>query len=553
VQVILAARIDRLPADDKQLLQTASVIGKDVPFVLLRAVAEAAEDAVQRGLTQLQAAEFLYETRLFPDPEYTFKHALTHEVTYGTLLHERRKTLHARIVSAIERCYADRLTEHVERLAHHAFRGEAWEKAVTYLRQAGAKALTRSVNREAVACFEQALVALHHLPETRETLELAIDLRFDLRTSLYPLGEFERMLGCLRETERLARTLGDQRRLGWVSAFMSSYLWATGDSTRAHTLAQAVQAIAKTVGDLPLQVGANWWLGATCFALGDYRRGEEFCRQNVEFLQGDLTRERFGLVAFPAVLDRAWLAQSLAERGEFDEGIAYGQEGIRIAEALDHPFSVVMALWGLAYLYGVKGDLSQAVRLHERGVAFCREWDLSTWSPLVTGSLGYGYVLSGRVEEGLSLLQQSLTALESMGYLLWHSLVVGYLGEACLRADRLKDASAVAGRALTLARERKERGSEARALWLLGEIASHHDPRQVEKTDAHYREAMALAEELGMRPLVAHCHLGLGKLYRRTGKREQAQEHLSMATTMYREMGMTYWLKKAQSEMPEPG
>ncbi len=134
-----------------------------------------------------------------------------------------------------------------------------------------------------------------------------------------------------------------------------------------------------------------------------------------------------------------------------------------------------------------------------------------------------------------------------MGYLLWHSLVVGYLGEACLRADRLEDASAVAGRALTLARERKERGSEARALWLLGEIAAHQDPRQVEKTDAHYREAMALAEELGMRPLVAHCHFGLGKFYHRTGKRQEAQEHLTTATTMYREMGMTYWLEQAEA------
>ena len=151
VQVILAARIDRLPAEDKQLLQTASVIGKDVPFVLLHAVAEATEDAVQRGLAHLQAAEFLYETRLFPDPEYTFKHALTHEVTYGTLLQERRKALHARIVGAIERFYPDRLTEHVERLAHHAVRGEMWEKAVAYLRQAGAKALARSANREAVS------------------------------------------------------------------------------------------------------------------------------------------------------------------------------------------------------------------------------------------------------------------------------------------------------------------------------------------------------------------------------------------------------------------
>ena len=141
VQLILAARIERLAAADKQLLQTASVIGKDVPLALLHAVADAGDEDVQHGLARLKAAEFLYETRLPPDPEYTFKHALTHEVTYGTLFEDRRKDLHARIVDAVELVYPDRLSEHVERLAHHAVRGEVWEKAVTYLRQAGVKAL----------------------------------------------------------------------------------------------------------------------------------------------------------------------------------------------------------------------------------------------------------------------------------------------------------------------------------------------------------------------------------------------------------------------------
>ena len=273
VQVILAARIDRLPAADKQLLQTASVIGKDVPFVLLQAVAEAAEEAVQRGLTHLQAAEFLYETRLFPDPEYTFKHALTHDVTYGTLLQERRKALHARIVGAIERCYPDRLTEHVERLAHHAVRGELWEQAVTYLRQVGAKALVQSANREAASCFEQALVSLQHLPETRERLEQAIDLRFDLRTALHPLGEFERILGCLREAEDLARALGDQRRLGQMFVYLCHNLWMTGHPTEAIGYGQSAQALAESLGDVPLQVTGNLYLGAACVRDGRLSTG----------------------------------------------------------------------------------------------------------------------------------------------------------------------------------------------------------------------------------------------------------------------------------------
>ena len=203
-QAILAARIDRLAPEDKRLLQAAAVIGKDVPFALLQAIADVPEDALRRGLSHLQAAEFLYETSLFPDLEYTFKHALTHEVAYGSLLQDRRRALHARIVDAIEALYAERLTEHIERLAHHAFRGELWDKAVTYLRQAGAKAFARSANREAVAYFEQALTALSHRPETRETLEQGVDLRLALRNALWPLGRFETGFGHLRDAERLA-------------------------------------------------------------------------------------------------------------------------------------------------------------------------------------------------------------------------------------------------------------------------------------------------------------------------------------------------------------
>ena len=182
VQAVLAARIDRLPPEEKRLLQTAAVIGMEVPLALLQAIAELPEEALHRGLAHLQAAEFLYETRLFPERDYTFKHALTHEVAYRSLLQERRRALHTRIVEALETLAGDRLADQVERLADHAVRGEVWDKALLYCRQAGAKAMERSASREAVGCYEQALAALEHLPEQRELREQAIDLRFDLRT-----------------------------------------------------------------------------------------------------------------------------------------------------------------------------------------------------------------------------------------------------------------------------------------------------------------------------------------------------------------------------------
>jgi len=198
-------------------------------MALLLAIADAPEHEVRAELTHLQAAEFLYETRLFPDLEYTFKHALTHEVAYQGLLHDRQRALHARITDAIERLSTERVAEQAERLAHHALRGEMWEKAVAYLRQAGLRAMARAANREAIAHLEQALETLHRLPEIRETIELTIDIHIDLRNALRPLSEWARIGEHLHEAEVLARTLGDQHRLGRIATFMVDQCVNAGD------------------------------------------------------------------------------------------------------------------------------------------------------------------------------------------------------------------------------------------------------------------------------------------------------------------------------------
>ena len=195
VQAVLAARLDRLPPEDKRLLQTAATIGTDVPLPVLQAIAELSEAELHRGLARLQAAEFLYETRLFPEREYTFKHALTHEVAYGSLLQERRRGLHARIVEALKGLAGDRGIEQVERLAHHALRGALWDKAVTYCRDAGSKAFLRSANREAVPYLSRCSSALTHCPESRALHAQALDVRLTLSAALMPLAELSQMSG----------------------------------------------------------------------------------------------------------------------------------------------------------------------------------------------------------------------------------------------------------------------------------------------------------------------------------------------------------------------
>jgi class 3 adenylate cyclase/tetratricopeptide (TPR) repeat protein len=536
VQAILAARIDRLPAEEKRLLQAAAVIGVDVPFSLLEAIAEQPGDALQRGLAHLQAAEFLYQARLFPEVEYTFRHGLTYEVAYGSLLHERQQALHARIVEAIEWLHSERLAEQVERLAYHAVRGRLWDKAARYLSRAGARALDRSAHREAVPYFEQALAALTHLPETRETREQSIDLRLGLRNSLFPLGEIDAVIGHLRDAERVASALDDRLRLARVLVATSHHFLVTGDAEEARRFGNRAFDISETLGDRSLQVSTNLYLGAAFVSLGEFQRAGECLGRTTRLLEGDLVRERFGLHGFPAAIARSYLAWLLAEQGEFAEATALGQEGVAIAEAAHHAYSHAYASWGLAYSHVARGDLVEAERVLERAATLVREWNLPLIGALVSGLIGLVRARSERAADGVELLRDAVASYErSFGRGIWHSLNVTWLGEALLRAKRPDDARAAADRALALARELNHRVCEPWALWTLGELACRESADSA-AAEHCYGQALARAEALGMRPLAAQCHAGLGKICHRAGDGEKAREHFATATTMSREM-----------------
>jgi tetratricopeptide (TPR) repeat protein len=536
VQAVLAARMDRLPPEEKRLLQTAAVIGTEVPLPVLLAIAELPESAFHHGLAHLQAAEFLYETRLFPDQAYTFKHALTHEVAYGGLLQERRRVLHARIVEVLEALAGDRVAEQVERLAHHALRGELWAKALAYCRQAGEKAMTRSAYREAVEYFEQALSTLQHLPEQRATREQAIDLRLALRTALGPSSGAEggRVLAYLREAEALAVALADSRRLGHVLRFLSIAFTTRGAYDQAIAAGQRAFALATASGDGVLQAQANHRLGQVYQARGDYRRAIDCFEQTVASLDGERARERFGDGLPPAIASRARLALCHAELGTFAEGNVFGDEGLRIAEAVAHPMSLMYAYWGLGLLSLRQGDLHRALPSWlERAVGICHEADLPVALPWIAATLGAAYTLSGRVADAVPLLMQTIERSVAMGRVPFETFCRLCLGEAQVLAGRLEEAQTLAERTLTLSREHQERGNQAYALRLLGEIATRREPPGSTQAEAHYHQALTLAEELGMRPLQAHCHRDLGTLYAKTGRQEQAHTELSTAIEMY--------------------
>src|SRR5215475_2849157 len=271
VRAVLAARIDALPIAEKRLLQEAAVIGYDAPYDLLHEICGLTEDLLRRLLDNLQGAEFLYTTQLFPDLQYTFKHALTHDVTYSSVLHERRRDIHARVVNAIETLYADRLGEQVERLADHAVRGQLNDKAVQYLRQAGAKAAARSALVDAQECFEVALDVLKALPESHETLEEAFDIRLDLRQVLRQLGEGRPLLDHLREAERLAERLKDDKRRGLVCVFMTTVRSTLDELDEAIETGNRALEIARRLGDLKLRILATSCLEQAYCYRGDYQ------------------------------------------------------------------------------------------------------------------------------------------------------------------------------------------------------------------------------------------------------------------------------------------
>jgi len=475
-------------------------------------------------------------------------------VAYGSLLQERRRGLHARIVDAIERLAPDRLADHVEQLAHHAVRGEVWDKACLYCRQAGAKATARFALREAVAAFEQALGALQHLPDHPDTRAQAIDLCFDLRTVLQPLGAHGRILAHLRQAAPLAEALGDARRRVYLVSYMSSCLRQLGDVDEALASAQHALAIATTAGDRDLQITARHFLSQDYqHHLSDYRRATEVFRQNVEALHGVPRQERFGTAVVLAVHAPACLAMCLGELGAFAEGRVHGAHALQLAETVDHPYTMAQVSINVGELYLRQGALLQAIGVLERGLALCEAVPLPGPLRVCSWRLGAAYALAGRVPEALSLLERARELSVATGRTFRHPLVDVWVGESYVLAGRLTEAYQFGQRALQTAQAWKARGFQAYALRLLGEMALSSHPPDVTQAEIYYRQAFALADELGMRPLLAHCQRSLGTLYATTGQREQARTELSTAIALYRAMDMTFWLPQAEAALAQVG
>ena len=542
VQVMLAARIDRLSSEDKRLLQVAAVVGKSVPFSLLRAVAELTDEALRSALDSLQAAEFIYETGLFPDLEYSFKHALTQDVAYGGLLQERRRELHARIVNAIETLHHDRVGEHIDLLAHHALRGELREKAVSYLFQAGLKAGRHSALRTAAGWYDQALLVLEALPDSRHKLEQSFDILRHLRSALTNLGETRKALQRLREAEPLAEKLNDESRRGLVCTGMCVMNCYHGELDHALANGARALAIAEQIGDASLRSLAVNDLIQVHWNRGEYERVVELATGS----PAEMPREALYLAHSPGpIWGQCNLVRSLAELGRFAEAARHADEVLRLAEPIRGTHTVGMAHLSAGLRLLAKGDWLEARPLIERGLAEYRKGNIFISLPHAIASSALMLAHIGEASEALSRLREGEKFLDRMtarGTIDQSGMDYQWLGRAALLLGDLDGARRLADSSLK--NSPLHPGYAAHALHLLGDIATHTDSFDAE---TYYRKAFEVAERLGVRPLLAHCHLGLSKLYQRTSRQKQAREHVTTATAMYREMDMSFYLQQAKA------
>ena len=375
----------------------------------------------------------------------------------------------------------------------------------------------------------------------------AIDLRLDLRMALLPLGAFARISALLQEAIALAEAGHDQQRLGWAYRNLTNQFLNMSDPGRALDVGQRALALATSLNDVALQISTRFVLARVYGESGDSRQAVDIYRNIVATFTDDLLPQLFNSLGPGATRVRASMAGSLAELGAFAEGLVYASEAIQIAQAAHNVFSLAIALWNTGYLYLLRGDLPQAILLLAQSLDVCQTGQVYTFFPRVKAYLGYAYALAGRLLEALPLLEQARAT--GMGNLAQQARIVALLSEAYGLAGRLDEARINAERALNLARTHGERGSEAWTLRLLGDLVAQEPAVQGVAATSYYAQALALAEELGMRPLQAHCQRGLGTLYARQGQRQQAHAALATAIDLYRDMEMTFWLPQAEAAL----
>jgi class 3 adenylate cyclase/tetratricopeptide (TPR) repeat protein len=549
VRALLAARIDQLAPTDKRVLEAAAVIGKDVPFAVLGAIADLGEEELHASVTRLREAGFLYEVQLFPEIEYVFKHPLMHEIAYAGLGADRRAAMHTRVIHMLERQLDPaRLDERIGTLAYHAFRGRQWEQAVSWLRRAGAKAALRSASAEAVARFGEALEALAHLPQTRANLELAMDLRLELRNPLFLLADIPRAVTLLEEVCALAESVDDRHRLGRACAFLANAHFMLGNPERGIALAERARLLGEKLNNAALLAFASCHLGQLQYVGGNHAATVASMATCIGCLDADAVRRRPGIVQLYGVVAECFVALAEATRGRLTEALAAAERCGRFADMNSAPFYRALASWARGVVSLTRGDVTPALAALERARWECDAADIRSIRPWIAAELGFALVLGGRGEEAIALLERSVADAASLQLYAGQSLRLARLAQARAASGRdvdVEEAREISSRAAQLARQHGEHSFLARSLRVQAEIAMKIGDFDV--AAVQLEEALAIGTRSEMAPFVARCHLDLAVLHSHAGDRAAGERALATAVAMLRELEIPSWRARAES------
>jgi predicted ATPase len=531
------------------------VIGKDVPFLLLQAIADRSDEELRQGIARLQTAEFIYETRLFPDLEYTFKHALTHEVAYVSLLQERRRFLHVRIVEAVERLYSDRLSEHVELLGHHALRGELWEKAVEYSHQAGRKAAARSANREAIACFEQALATLEPLPNSRRMIEKAVDVRLDLGPALvsksgFGATEVEENYTRARE---LCERLEDTHRLFPVLWGLARMHDLRGELKVGSELGKQLLSVAERAREPALLLEAHHQLWANMSMLGELIVARAHLEQGFALYDTEKHRQHAFLYGGhdPGVCCGYHATQVLWLLGYPDQALQKGNDALALARTLSHSFTITNALFFSAWLHQHRGEADQLEARMEEGMAIAHQQGFPRW-------FGHGNFLRGwllhqkdkRAGVGeMANVLASERAKASSGR--WDAHYAALMAEALGNTRRAVEGIDLVTEALARAERTECRYYQAELQRIKGELLLAQPTEDGHQAETCFQSALRVARAQSAKSLELRAAMSLSRLWQRQGKKTEARNLLAEVYGWFTEGFDTADLKQAKALLEE--
>jgi predicted ATPase len=533
VQAVLAARIDRLPPDAKRLLQTAAVIGMEVPLPVLQAVAALPEAALHTALAQLQAAEFLYEMRLFPERAYTFKHALTQQVAYQSLLTSTRQQVHQQIAQVFESHFAETATTQPELLAHHYTEAGCPEPAVAYWQRAGQRAVERSAYAEAISHLSKGLEVLKTLPDIPERARQELDLQIVLGPALIvtqgpgsPAVE-----QVYARAQELCQQMGKTPQLFPVLWGLWRFYNNRGEYQRARALGERLLSLAQQVCDAALLLEAHHALWATLFWSGEFAAARAHLEQGRALYDPQQHRSHALLYGGhdPGVCCLSHGAWSLWILGYPDQALQSVREALTLAHELTHPHSLAIALFFATTLHQSRREPQAAHERAEACVVLADEQGFAQELARATVMRGWALAAQGQGAEGMAQMRQGLAAYGTTGAVSARPYFLALLAEAYGSIGQTAEGLALLAEALATVDRTGERGWEAELHRLKGEIllAPAGEKQQAQEAEACFHQALDVARHQRAKSWELRTAMSLSRLWQQQGKRAAARQVLA--------------------------